>query len=277
MNESLVETEEHYRRLLDIVGQMKSVLIAFSGGVDSTLLLKVAVEVLGEQALAVTARSETMPRHELEAAVNLAQDIGANHLIVESHEMDLPEFLANPADKCYICKKSRFRALMEIARDRRLVYVVDGSNMDDLADYRPGRKALLELGVRSPLCEAELTKAEVRRLSKQLGLPTWNKPAYACLASRIPYGSRITVDKLKQVDAAEEFLRSLGLTEQVRVRHYGDTARIEVTLQSISGLAAEPVRSEIVSFFKKLGFTYVSLDLEGYTMGSLNRTIKQES
>jgi uncharacterized protein len=248
-------------------------VVAFSGGVDSTLLLKVAKDVLGESVLAVTALSATTARHEHAAAVRLARDLGVEHLVVESFEMSLPEFVRNPPDKCYICKKSRFRELVNIARRKGFAFVVDGENSDDHQDYRPGIRATRELGIRSPLSEAGLTKKEVRALSKKLGLPTWDKHSYACLASRVPYGSSITEEKLKQVDEGEEFIRGLFPGAQIRVRHHGDTARIEVDSKVIPLLITQEVRIRLVEHFKKLGFKFVTLDLEGYSMGSLNRMI----
>ena len=267
------ELESKYRELKSILMGMDRVLVAFSGGVDSTLLLKVAQEVLGNDLLAVTALSETMPQHERKAAIQLTEALGIEHLLVQSHELDIPEFVKNSHDKCYICKKSRFTDLVKLARERNFSYVVDGENMDDHTDYRPGTLAARELNVRSPLSEAGLSKNEIRRLSQKLNLPTWNKPSYACLASRIPYHTKITAEKLRQVDAGEEFIRKLGFSGQVRLRHYGDTARIELESEEIQELMEISTRNRIITFFKELGFKYVTLDLEGYSMGSLNRVI----
>ncbi|MBW2709739.1 MAG: ATP-dependent sacrificial sulfur transferase LarE [Deltaproteobacteria bacterium] len=256
--------------------QMGRVLVAFSGGVDSTLLLKVCTDVLGDNVLAVTAISETSARHEREDAVRLAHKLGAAHLQVESHEMELAEFIDNPSDKCYICKKSRFGELVALARQKEFPWVADGTNADDHRDFRPGNRATRELSVQSPLMETGLTKSEIRQLSKQLGLPTWDKPSAACLASRIPYGSPITARKLKQVDDGERFLRGLGVTGQVRVRHHGDVVRVEVDARDIAKFAEETVRDRIVQYFKSLGFKHITLDMEGYTMGSLNRALAPE-
>jgi uncharacterized protein len=264
------ELDSKYQRLRTILREMEAVTVAYSGGVDSTLLLKVAKEALGDRVLAVTADSETTPRQERADAVRLAREIGVEHLVVAGGEMARADFVQNPVNKCYICKKARFGDLLRLAQERGFVWVADGGNVDDQADFRPGLQAVAELGVRSPLAEAGLTKAEIRRLSRQLKLPTWNKPAYACLASRIPYGSEITVEKLRQIDAAEELIRSWGLATQVRVRHCGDTARIEVEPQSIHKLAAKAVRADLVKELRALGFKFVTLDLEGYRTGSLN-------
>jgi pyridinium-3,5-biscarboxylic acid mononucleotide sulfurtransferase len=260
--------------LQSIIRDMQTILIAFSGGVDSTLLLKVAMAVLGkERILTVTSRSETTARHEMEQAVALAASLGAHHLVVPSKEVALPEFIKNLEDRCYVCKQSRFADLNRLAQQRGLAVVVDGTNLNDHSDYRPGMKAIRELGVRSPLSEANLNKSEIRLLSKKLELTTWGMPSYACLASRIPYGMTITAKKLRQVDACEDFIRSLDLTVQVRVRHYGDTARIEVDPDSLTPLTEASIRNRLIEFFRKQGFSYVTVDLEGYQMGSMNRVL----
>jgi pyridinium-3,5-biscarboxylic acid mononucleotide sulfurtransferase len=257
------------RRLLAELG---GAVIAFSGGVDSTFLLKVAHDTLGDRALAVTARSETYPPSEAEEAINLAKQLGARHLMIDTSELSDERFAANPPDRCYYCKSELFEKLTEIARSEGLAVVVDGANHDDLDDFRPGRQAGCELGVRSPLLEVGLTKQEIRDLSREMELPTWDKPSNACLASRFPYGDRITEKQLVKLDIAEKFLRALGLS-QVRVRHHGNLARIEVGADDIAKLADFGTRRLVVQKLKDLGYTYVTLDLQGYRTGAMNEAL----
>ena len=254
---------------------MKQALVAYSGGADSTFLLKVAVDTLGKQnVLAVTAKSETYTSSELKDAVKNAKRIGARHIIISTNELKNPDFRKNPADRCYYCKSELFNRLKKIAKKENIKFVIDASNADDLKDYRPGAKAKNELGIRSPLQESGFTKNDIRRFSKKLGLSTWDKPAMACLASRLPYGEKIEADKLRKIEAAEEFLGRLGF-RQVRVRCHGDMARIEVPSVDIKRLNKDEIRGKITARLKALGFLYITLDLQGYRTGSLNEVLKR--
>ncbi len=247
------------------------VAVAFSGGVDSSLLLRVAVDCLGaDNVLAVTVASPVHPQWEREEAQALARALNVEHLIVESDELENEDFAANPADRCYVCKFGRFSELIRLAHERGFAYVLDGGNADDVTDYRPGQRAAEELRVRSPLKEARFTKAEIRALSRLLGLPTWDRPSRACLASRFPYGERITREALLQVERAEDFLLGLGLG-QMRVRHHGSLARVEL-LPADFELALSQ-RERLVARFNELGFTYVTLDLAGFRSGSMNEVL----
>ncbi|MDT8715153.1 ATP-dependent sacrificial sulfur transferase LarE [Clostridium sp. 19966] len=267
--------DEKFQCLKDIIKEKESAAVAFSGGVDSTFLIKVAHEVLGDKLIAVTATSSTYPERELKEAIKYAKDMGVKHIIISSEELDIDGFANNPTNRCYYCKKELFTKIKAVAKDNGAEYIFDGSNLDDTGDYRPGMQAAKELGVVSPLKQAGLTKNDIRELSKKLGLPTWNKPSFACLSSRVPYGNKITLPKLKMIEEAEQFLLDMGI-RQVRVRHHGDIARIEVSPEEREKFFSIKIMDEIGDKFKNIGFTYVTLDILGYRTGSMNEVLKEE-
>ncbi len=249
-----------------------SIVVAYSGGVDSTFLLSVAHDVLGDRVMAVTARSSTYPERELRAASDFARAAGIRHVVIHSEELNIEGFADNPVNRCYLCKHELFSKIKEVARQNGLAYVAEGSNLDDLGDFRPGMLAIRELEIVSPLREAGLCKDEIRILSRELALPTWDKPAFACLSSRFPYGHRITHEKLQMVEQAEQHLLDLGF-RQVRVRHHGDMARIEVSIDERSRFFDAGLMDMVNEKFRALGFAYTALDLRGYRTGSMNEVI----
>jgi pyridinium-3,5-biscarboxylic acid mononucleotide sulfurtransferase len=262
--------QEKNEQLGQILRGMDKAIVAFSAGIDSTFVLARAVEELGDNVLAVTAASETFPERELEEAVSLAGELGVRHEIIQIAEMENPMFVRNEPDRCYHCKTGLYTSLNNFAKEKGIPWILDGANMDDLGDYRPGRKAAKENGVRSVLQEAELYKEELRQLAKEMGLSNWDKPSFACLSSRIPYGNFITMDKIRQLDRGEDKLRRMGF-RTLRIRHHDDIARIEVAPADFERVVQ--MAPEITAILKEEGFAYVTLDLQGYRTGSMNEKL----
>jgi uncharacterized protein len=267
----MTRLEEKLKLLKNNIKSLERLTVAFSGGVDSTFLLTTAHEVLGDRLLAITARTATFPEREFKRSEDFVKKLGVKHLVLSFDEFKVPGFSDNPPDRCYHCKMALFSQIKKISQEHGIDYVADGSNQDDLLDYRPGIKAVDELGIISPLQEAGMTKEDIRILSREMGLPTWNKPSFACLASRFPFGDEITREKLRMVDRGEEYLIKLGF-DQVRVRCHGKLARIEVDAPSRRRFFDTDFMDQVAHEFKKIGFAYVSLDLHGYRTGSMNQT-----
>lgn len=252
--------------------ELEKLVIAFSGGVDSSFLLKIAHDVLKDGVIAVTATSSTYPEREYKEAIDFAKELGVEHIVINSEELDIPGFSENPHNRCYFCKKELFEKISNLGKERGIKHIADASNIDDLKDYRPGMTALKELGIISPLREAGFTKEEIRTMAKEMNLKIWDKPAFACLASRFPYGEKITKDKLNMIDRAEDFLIKEGF-RQVRVRLHDNMARIEVPPMERHKFFSEDFMDKVSEEFKKMGFAYTALDLKGYRTGSMNETL----
>ncbi len=270
------ELQEKLERLKEYIRGLGSLAVGFSGGVDSTFLLAVAHEVLGDKAIAVTGTDASVPEREIKEAKAFCEERGIRHILYTMNPMAEEGYRKNGPDRCYFCKRGIYTQIRQIAEENGIEYMAEGSNMDDLGDYRPGLRAVAELSVKSPLREAGMTKADIRAISKAMGLPTWSKPAYACLASRFVYGEEITEEKLRMIDQAEQFLIEHGFLEE-RVRMHGNIARIEVPAGDIPRLAADEIREQVYARFKEIGFLFVTLDLRGYRLGSMNATIKKEN
>lgn len=265
----MTDLNSKYNHLKNIILDYKTVLVAYSGGVDSTFLAKVAYDTLKDNAIAVTIRSAMNPKHELYEAREFINQIGIKHLEIDADEFNNKDFIKNDKDRCYYCKKELFKKLKNLASQKNLNFVIEGSNIDDTSDYRPGLKAISELGIKSPLIQSNFTKSEIRALSKNLNLPTWDKPSFACLASRIPYGTQISYDILKMIEEAELYLINLGF-KQLRVRYHNNLARIELLQQDIKKIFENGLQNQIYDKFKQIGFIYVTIDIIGYKTGSMN-------
>jgi uncharacterized protein len=263
-----------FERLIGLLRESNELLVAFSAGVDSTFLLKAAYLAIGERVIALTASSPSVPPGEIDAAKAFAQSLSCRHIVLDSHELENPAYSQNPANRCFFCKDELYRICRAEADKLGLATVVDGTNLDDLQDHRPGLQAANEWGVRHPLVEAEMTKADIRRYSRDLDLPTWDKPSSPCLSSRFPYGTEINLERLKQIGSCEIFMKDLSFRE-FRVRYHGDLARIEVSQNEIDRLFEKSIRDAIVKKFNEVGFRYVSLDLQGFRSGSLNEVLKK--
>jgi len=262
--------QEKIEHLISGINRFESLMVAYSGGVDSTLLLSVAHEVLGSRVVAITSSSKVHPKNEIEAAVKIAEEMGVRHIVMETDEMSMPEFMANPHNRCYICKKHLFETFRKKADELGIADISHGANVDDIQDVRPGFAAAKELGIHAPLLDAGFTKEDIRLFSKERGLPNWEKPALACLATRVPYGTSITGNMLRMIESAENFLGKKGFPG-CRVRHHGDIARIEVRQQDFKKMLDPETRAHVFRELKKIGYLHIALDLEGYVQGSMNR------